>query len=181
MSGQINNLLTNTMVLGEFSLDGTVNHVTGVLPSALLAKKHGFERIIVPATDFEEAALVTHINGSLHLDILPVHSLRDVVAIAQGQTPERTTERKTSIEVRPARVPDFADIKGQEHIKRALEVAMAGGHSVLMFGPPAAGKTMMAEALVGILPPLSDQELLEVLSLQSIHGEFSADVIATRR
>jgi len=168
-----------TMVVGELSLDGRVNPIKGVLPIAFMAKMRKFSRLLVPVSNYDEAMLVRYIDENRNLEIIPIGSLNDVINYF-NRIPIKVENLPVS-EINKQRIVDFEDIRGQEHIKKALEVAMAGGHSVLMFGAMGSGKTMMAEALPGIMPPLSDEELLEVLQIESIKGMFSPEVVATRR
>ncbi len=162
--------------VGELSLDGSVRHVRGVLPMAALARQEGFERIFVPLTDAAEAALIPN------LEVIPVESLADLYAHLSG---ERRVEPQPSIapESLPTSVQtDFSEIKGQEHVKRALEVAAVGSHNVLMVGPPGAGKTLLARALPGILPQMSIDEALDVTRIYSVADQLPSDMpmISTR-
>jgi magnesium chelatase family protein len=135
-----------TLVVGELSLDGAVRHVRGVLPMAAVARREGFKRMVVPEADAAEAALIPN------LEVIPVPSLaglyRHLSGIQTIKPAPPVTADKAAITV----ITDFAEIKGQEHVKRALEVAAAGGHNVIMMGSPGAGKTLLARALPGILP-----------------------------
>jgi magnesium chelatase family protein len=162
--------LNGAMVLGELSLDGSVRHVRGVLPMAALAREEGFERIYVPETDAREAALIPEI------EVLPVPSL---AALAQHLTNRVTLKPVEALEweFEPGvSQTDFQEIKGQEHVKRALEVAAAGGHNMIMIGPPGAGKTLLARALPGILPRLTVDEALDVTRIYSIADQLPEHV-----
>ncbi len=164
-SGQVVADLEGTVVLGELSLDGSVRHTTGVLPMVGVAREHGLRRAIVPADDAAEAALVEGI------EVIPVRSLRELIEHLQGNSPIQPAT-PTPIELGDEPVPgiDFAEIKGQEHVKRGLELAAAGGHNVIAVGPPGAGKTLLARALPTILPPLTREEALEVTRIYSVAG-----------
>src|SRR5512138_119784 len=158
----------NTIVVGELSLDGIVRHTRGVLPMAATARANGFQRIFVPEVDAGEAALIPG------LEVIPVKSLADLYQHLAGR---RLIEpyQPASTELEPLFVPtDFSEIKGQEHVKRALEVAAAGGHNVLMMGPPGAGKTLLARALPGILPEMSIEESLDVTRIYSVADQLPA-------
>jgi len=147
----------STLVMGELSLDGSVRHVRGVLPMTALAREKDYQRVFVPAADAREAALIPGV------EVIPVAGLLDLVHHLSGAAPITpvTVERETG--QGSLFVPtDFAEVKGQEHVKRALEVAAAGGHNVLMAGPPGAGKTLLARALPSILPRMSIDEALDV-------------------
>ncbi|MBN1230726.1 MAG: YifB family Mg chelatase-like AAA ATPase [Anaerolineales bacterium] len=161
--------LNNAMVIGELSLDGSVRHVSGVLPMAVMAMEEGYKRIYVPAEDANEAALVEGI------EVYPVDSL---MALVDHLTNVELIEKKifTAEEEAPLLITtDFKEIKGQENVKRALEVAAAGGHNCLMVGPPGAGKTLLARALPGILPRMSLQEALDVTRIYSIADMLPSD------
>lgn len=164
-SGQVAADVDGTVVLGELSLDGSVRHTAGVLPMVGVAREHGLRRAIVPADDAAEAALVEGI------EVLPVRNLRELIEHLQGTSPIRPVA-PTPIELEDQSVAgvDFAEIKGQEHVKRGLELAAAGGHNVIAVGPPGAGKTLLARALPTILPPLTREEALEVTRIYSVAG-----------
>jgi magnesium chelatase family protein len=155
-----------TLVVGELSLDGAVRHVRGVLPMAAVARREGFKRLVVPEADAAEAALIPG------LEVIPVPSLaglyRHLSEIQPIKPAPPVTADKTALQV----LTDFAEIKGQEHAKRALEVAAAGGHNVLMTGSPGAGKTLLARALPGILPELSFDEALDVTRIYSVADQL---------
>lgn len=170
------NAVEDAMVVGELGLDGTVRHVPGALVMAALARDLGARRLFVPAADAPEAALVPD------LEIYPVATLQELIAHLLGQKPippQPPTPLDHWVDVPPA--VDFADIKGQEHAKRALEVAAAGNHNLLMIGPPGTGKTLLARALPGILPRLSLEEALEVTRIYSVADLLSPEAPLIRQ
>lgn len=156
--------------LGELALDGTVCHIDGVLVAARWLRRRGFERVFVPAADAVEAALV---GG---LEVIPCANLAGVIAHITREhpiEPQATTHPAFESESEPAE-HDLNEVHGQEEARRALEVAAAGGHHLLLSGPPGAGKTMLARCLPGILPPLGLEEALEVAQVRSLLGDLSA-------
>lgn len=161
--------LRATAFLGELALDGSLRHVSSVLPAAIACRRHGLSTLIVPAVNGAEAALVPGIR------VIAPRSLRELIDILSGaREPERVEPPASSAVWQQAAV-DFADIRGQEHAKRALEIAAAGGHNVLLSGAPGSGKTLLAQALRGILPPLSLEEALEVTQIYSVANLLSQD------
>ena len=162
--------LDKTLVLGELSLDGTVRHVRGVLPMAATARQEGFIRLFCPEVDAAEAALIPG------LEVIPVRSLTDLTAHLSGYAPIPPHPPVEVDDVEIAVQTDFRDIKGQEHVKRALEVAAAGGHNLMMSGPPGAGKTLMARALPAILPRMSIEEALDVTRIYSVADQLPPEV-----
>ncbi|MFH0864096.1 MAG: YifB family Mg chelatase-like AAA ATPase [Candidatus Gottesmanbacteria bacterium] len=177
-SGQLNADISKTLVLGELSLDGSLRHTNGVLPLAILAKDKKFKNLFLPAINAREAAVINSIN------IYPVNSLLQLFNHLMGNEEIKLQSHISFAKLRSQYLAefDFCDIKGQEHIKRALEVAAAGGHNVFMRGVPGAGKTMLSRALPGILPDLTEQEALEVTKIYSITGNLPAgeSIIKTR-
>jgi len=160
-----------TLVMGELSLDGSVRHVRGVLPMTALAREKGFQRVFVPAADAREAALIPDV------EVIPVAGLLDLVHHLSGAaniTPVTVTPPTDQDAVLVA--TDFSEVKGQEHVKRALEVAAAGGHNVLMAGPPGAGKTLLARALPSILPRMTIDEALDVTRVYSVADQLPGGV-----
>ncbi|MGC8855400.1 MAG: YifB family Mg chelatase-like AAA ATPase [Anaerolineae bacterium] len=158
--------LAETLVVGELSLDGSVRHARGVLPMAATARAQGFKRIIVPEADAAEAALIPD------LEVIPVRTLAALYDHLAGRRSIEPYQRSRE-ESAPIFTPtDFAEIKGQEHVKRALEVAAAGGHNLLMVGSPGAGKTLLARALPGILPEMTLEESLEVTKIYSVADQL---------
>lgn len=159
--------LENSMFVGELALDGSVRHVRGVLSIAMCAAQQGFHRLYVPAEDAPYAAIVPD------LEVIPVESLGRLVEHLYDLNPIPPYRRALTPTLAPDAdnlfgIVDMADIKGQEHVKRALEVAAAGSHNLLMVGSPGVGKTLMARALPGILPSLSWEEALEVTRVYSV-------------
>ncbi len=162
--------LEGSLVVGELSLDGSVRHVRGVLPMAAVARQEGFKQVFVPETDAPEAALIPD------LEVIPVTSLTDLHAHLSGHH-HLPPQPHTTIDASPIEVlTDFKDIKGQEHVKRALEVAAAGGHNVLMIGPPGAGKTLLARAIPSILPGMTFDEALDVTRIYSVADQLPPDI-----
>ncbi len=157
--------LDDAIVVGELSLDGAVRHTTGILPMVALAAREGVRRAFVPADDADEAALVEGI------DVYPIDSLAGLVKHLTGQAPI-PPYRGVPIEPddAPSMATDFAVVRGQEHVKRGLEVAAAGAHNVLLSGPPGTGKTLLARALPSILPPLEREDAIEVTKIFSVAG-----------
>lgn len=153
-----------TLVVGELSLDGTVRHAKGVLPMAAAARQNGFKRIIVPLADAAEAALIPG------LEVIPVTSLEGLYLHLTEQAPiqPQPADMSEAGESDLFTPTDFSEIKGQEHVKRAVEVAAAGGHNVLMVGSPGSGKTLLARAMPGILPEMSIDESLDVTRIYSV-------------
>jgi magnesium chelatase family protein len=160
----------DALVVGELSLDGSVRHVRGVLPMAALARQQGFGCIFTPSADAAEAALIPG------LEVYPVESLAALYAHLSGEVPIAPQPPVTIEEIEVVVPTDFSEIKGQEHVKRALEVAAAGGHNVMMIGPPGAGKTLLARALPGILPRMSIDEALDVTRIYSVADQLPPDV-----
>ena len=151
------------IIVGELSLDGTTRHTPGVLSMAAMAREEGFQTICVPAVDAPEAALIPG------LEVLPIQNLFDLTQHligAQAITPYDSISIRELPELETD--TDFEEIKGQEHVKRALEVAAAGNHNLLMSGPPGAGKTLLARSLPGIMPRMSIDEALDVTRIYSI-------------
>ncbi|MEW5957890.1 MAG: YifB family Mg chelatase-like AAA ATPase [Chloroflexota bacterium] len=162
--------LDQAIVMGELSLDGSVRHVSGVLPMANLARQAGFTSLFVPAADAAEAALIEGVT------IYPIESLLQLVDHLSGHRQLCPYQVDFSLEGDPPPYAcDLAEIKGQEHVKRALEVAAAGGHNMLMTGPPGAGKTLIARSMPGILPQLSVDEALDVTRIYSVADQLPPD------
>jgi magnesium chelatase family protein len=161
--------IEGSMVVGELSLDGSLRHVNGVLPMADLARRERYSRLFVPEDDAAEAALIPDI------EVIPVPSLSALYAHLMGYEPIEAYIPTEQEFVPGIGQTDFQEIKGQEHVKRALEVAAAGGHNLMMIGPPGSGKTLMARALPGILPRMTLEEALDVTRIYSIADQLSPD------
>lgn len=164
--------LAEYMIVGELGLDGHLLPVKGALPIAIRAAEEGFRGIILPKDNAREAAVVEN------LEVYGVETLRDVVDFLSDNitlTPMKYDFRKDFYEQQSNFELDYADVRGQQNVKRAMEVAAAGGHNLIMIGPPGSGKSMMAKRLPGILPPLSLSESLETTQIYSIAGKLGTD------
>lgn len=160
-------------VLGELALDGTLTSVAGVLPAAVAANMRG-QGLICPRSCGPEAAWASH-----DMDVIAPRSLIQLVNHLKGT--QALARPEPAVRAQAPDLPDLADIKGQESAKRALEIAAAGGHNLLMNGPPGSGKSMLAARLPSILPPLSPRELLEVSMIHSVAGEIAGGELTNRR
>jgi len=177
-SGQVPEPIDRALFLGELSLDGRLRHTQGILPMVGLAREHGFQSIYVPASDAREASLVDGV------EIVPVESLGRLAAHLQALDriePFAQDKRTALLDGGVPEGVDFRHIRGQEHVKRALEVAASGGHNVVMVGPPGAGKTLLARATPTMLPGMTMNESLEVTKIYSVAGMLPADTPLMRQ
>ena len=174
-SGDIRQPDADTAFIGELGLTGELRPIQGALPMALAAEREGIRRLFVPAENAAEAAFA---EG---LEVYGVKTVAELVRHLRGEQTIAPTEAP-AMEAQAAEVLDFADVKGQENVKRAFEIAAAGGHNILIVGPPGAGKSMLAKRLPGILPDMSREEILESTEIWSVAGLTSHErpVIASR-
>lgn len=164
--------LRNWLILGELSLDGQVRPIRGALPVTLSARRHRFKKVLLPVDNAREAAVVDNVN------VYAAHSLPQVVHLLDGGAEEYPPLKIDPVRLMaemPTGLPDFVDVKGQQGVKRALEVSCAGGHNLLMIGPPGAGKTMLARRIPSILPGMEFPEALETTAIHSVAGLLGAD------
>lgn len=178
-SGQIKNEhIEDYLIMGELSLDGSLQPIRGALPIAINAKEKGFKGFILPAQNKDEAAIVSG------LDVYGVENILEVINFFEG----KSELQPTVIDVKEAFYKnldypehDFSDVRGQESIKRCMEIAAAGGHNIILIGPPGAGKTMLAKRLPSILPPMTLEEALETTKIHSVAGKVKDTGILTQR
>lgn len=176
-SEQVSADVSQTIFLGELSLDGSLRHTNGVLPMVALANAEKVPTVIVPDADAREASLIKGVK------IVPIASLTQLVSYFRGEisAPEYKPDKVQDDPEPLSSITDLAYIKGQEHVKRALEVAAAGGHNVIMCGPPGSGKTLLARSLSSILPPMTTDEALEVTKIYSVSGLLPPDTPLLRQ
>lgn len=168
------NKLVNTIFIGELSLDGKINRTNGVLPMCIEAKELGIKTVILPKANCNEASVIKE------LDIIPVSNLEELVKHLNKEK-EIPKYKNENIIFNEKYNIDFAEVKGQENVKRALEITAAGRHNCAMVGCPGSGKTMMAKRLVTILPELTIEEAMEITKIHSISGELRRDGLIMNR
>ena len=168
------NKLASTIFIGELSLDGKINRTNGVLPMCIEAKELGIKTVILPKANCNEASIISE------LDIIPVENIEEIVKYLNKEKEIQRYECKNFI-FKDNYDIDFSEVKGQENVKRALEIVAAGGHNCMMIGSPGAGKTMMAKRLVTILPELTINEAMEITKIHSISGELKKDGLIMNR
>lgn len=161
-SAQVNGDFEDIALLGELSLDGHLRHANGVLPLVAMCRDAGIRAVVVPAEDVTEARLV---DGIEVLGLATLSQLKDDSSTWDAVEIATSAAERASLQVN-----DLSVVQGQEHVKRALEVACAGGHNVMLQGPPGAGKTLLARTMPGLLPPLIATEALEVTKVHSVAG-----------
>ena len=181
-SGQLKNAdaLADYVIMGELGLDGSVRSIKGALPIAMQSRKENFKGLIIPKANAREAGILNQLN------VYGVEHIRDVVEFFEGGRqsllPTILNTREEFFLAQEENEGDFSEVKGQENIKRALEIAAAGGHNCILIGPPGAGKTMLAKRMPSILPPLTLPEALETTRIHSVAGKLQANsTLVSRR
>lgn len=167
-----NNIISDYLIMGELSLDGFLRPIKGVLSMAVLAKRNGYKGIIVPSENASEASLVEGIN------VLPISHLTELIGYILGNKKIHHLKENLDLNL-TKRSLDFKDVKGQKSVKRALEIAAAGGHNILLIGPPGSGKSMLAKRVSSILPQLTRQEILETTQIYSVSNMLEKKYIGT--
>ena len=158
--------IQNTLIIGEMGLDGSVRKVPGILPIVAEAKEREVRRCIVPEENKAEAALVSE------MQVIGVKDLKETIEFLKSGSKPQKVQQTGSVQERETEesFPDFGDLCGQKNVRRAAEIAVAGGHNLLLIGPPGSGKTMTAGCIAGILPPMSTEESMEVTKIYSVMG-----------
>jgi magnesium chelatase family protein len=166
-SGQLPENVNGALLLGELALDGALRSTRGILPMVAVGRQRGYDKVFVPFPNAQEASLV---DG---MSVLPAPGLEEVIAHIRADEQIDPYSDYEELDDQPSddgRTPNLADVRGQEHAKRALEVAAVGGHNLLMSGPPGSGKTLLARCLPSIIPPMTPEQSLEVTKIYSIAG-----------